>query len=106
MNAAWYEKQGPARHVLVVGTLPDPEPGPGEVRIRIAASGINPGDVKKRQDYFGYGMPYPGSSRTATGPGSSTWWATACPRHGWENGCGATGRRATAPSARPPSTRW
>src|SRR5438034_10512066 len=59
MNAAWYEKQGPARQVLVVGTLPDPEPEPGEVRIRVAASGINPGDVKKRQDAFGYGMPYP-----------------------------------------------
>jgi len=58
MNAAWYEKQGPARHVLVVGTLPDPEPGPGEVRIRVAASGINPGDVKKRQNAFGYGMPF------------------------------------------------
>src|SRR5438046_6379348 len=59
MNAAWYEKQGPARHVLVVGTLPDPEPEPGEVRIRVAASGINPGDVKKRQNAFGYGMPFP-----------------------------------------------
>ena len=39
--------------------MPDPEPGPGEVRIRVAASGVNPGDVKKRQDAFGYGMPYP-----------------------------------------------
>ena len=38
--------------------MPDPSPGPGEVRIRIAASGINPGDIKKRQDAFGYGMPY------------------------------------------------
>ena len=36
-----------------------PDPGPAEVRIRAAASGINPGDVKKRQDAFGYGMPYP-----------------------------------------------
>ena len=34
-------------------------PGPGELRIRIAASGINPGDIRKRQDDFGYGMPYP-----------------------------------------------
>jgi len=59
MNAAWYERQGPAREVLVVGTMPDPEPGPGEVRIRVAASGINPGDVKKRQDAFGVGMLYP-----------------------------------------------
>jgi NADPH:quinone reductase len=59
MKAAWYEKQGPAREVLVVGEMPDPTPAPGEVRVRIAASGINPGDIKKRQDAFGYGMPYP-----------------------------------------------
>jgi NADPH2:quinone reductase len=59
MDAAWYEKQGPARDVLVVGKMPDPEPGPDEVRIRVTASGINPGDVKKRQDAFGLGMPYP-----------------------------------------------
>ena len=59
MRAAWYEKQGPAREVLVVGEMPDPQPGGGEVRIRIAASGINPGDIKKRQDSFGLGMPYP-----------------------------------------------
>jgi NADPH2:quinone reductase len=59
MRAAWYEKQGPARDVLVVGEMPDPSPAAGEVRIRIAASGINPGDVKKRQDSFGIGMPYP-----------------------------------------------
>jgi NADPH:quinone reductase len=59
MKAAWYEKQGPAREVLTVGDMPEPAPGPGEIRIRIAASGINPGDIKKRQDAFGYGMPYP-----------------------------------------------
>jgi NADPH:quinone reductase len=59
MKAAWYEKQGPAREVLIVGEMPDPPPSAGEVRIRLAASGINPGDVKKRQDSFGVGMPYP-----------------------------------------------
>ena len=59
MRAAWYEKQGPARDVLVVGEMPDPRPEAGEVRIRIAASGINPGDIKKREDSFGLGMPYP-----------------------------------------------
>ena len=59
MKAAWYEKQGAARDVLVVGEVQDPEPGAAEVRIRVAASGVNPGDVKKRQDAFGYGMPYP-----------------------------------------------
>jgi NADPH2:quinone reductase len=59
MKAAWYEKQGAARDVLVVGEMDDPQPSAGEVRIRIAFSGVNPGDVKKREDAFGVGMPYP-----------------------------------------------
>jgi len=59
MQAAWYEEQGAARAVLVVGSMPDPHPGRGEVRIRMAASGINPGDLKKREDHFGLGMAYP-----------------------------------------------
>lgn len=59
MRATWYEKQGAARDVLTVGEMDDPQPQDGEVRIRIAASGINPGDVKKRQDAYGYGMPFP-----------------------------------------------
>src|SRR5579862_4007314 len=83
MKAAWYEKQGPPREVLVVGEMPDPTPGPGEVRIRIAASGINPGDTKKREDAFGYGMAYPrviphsdGAGQVdRVGPGVSSDWA-------------------------------
>ena len=59
MRAAWYERQGSAREVLVVGEMPDPIPAAGEVRIRVAASGINPGDTKKRDDAFGIGMAYP-----------------------------------------------
>lgn len=59
MKAAWYEKQGAAHDVLTVGEMEDPQPRAGEVRIRIAASGINPGDVKKRQNVFGYRVPYP-----------------------------------------------
>ena len=59
MRAAWYERQGPAISVLVVGEMPTPEPGSHEVRIRVASSGINPGEVKKRHDTFGVGMPYP-----------------------------------------------
>jgi len=39
--------------------MPTPEPGEGEVRIRIAFSGINPGDVKKRGGWQGSPMPYP-----------------------------------------------
>ena len=59
MKAVWYERQGPAMDVLIVGDMDDPEPGPGELRIRVKASGINPGDLKKRQAAFGIGMPYP-----------------------------------------------
>lgn len=59
MKAAWYERQGTARDVLVVGEMDDPAPSAGEVRIRLVASGINPGDVKKRENFFGYGMPFP-----------------------------------------------
>ena len=49
MRAAYYRRRGPAADVLEVGELDTPTPGPGEVRIRIAASGVNPSDVKKRQ---------------------------------------------------------
>ncbi len=59
MKAAWYERQGPARDVLVVGQMDDPEPAAGEVRVRIAMSGVHPGDVKKRGDTFGTGSAYP-----------------------------------------------
>jgi NADPH2:quinone reductase len=59
MRAAWYEQQGAARDVLTVGEMDDPQPLAGEVRIRVAVSGVNPGDVKKRQNAFGVGMPYP-----------------------------------------------
>src|SRR5262245_14516637 len=59
MRAAWYEQQGAARDVLIVGDMDRPTPLAGEVRIRVAFSGVNPGDVKKRQDTFGVGMPYP-----------------------------------------------
>src|SRR3954468_1901280 len=59
MKAAWYESQGPARDVLVVGEMDDAVPGPGEVLIRVAVSGVNPGDVKKREGWLGSSMPYP-----------------------------------------------
>ena len=59
MRAAWYENQGPPTESLVVGEMPEPIAETGELRIRIAVSGVNPGDVKKRQDTFGVGMPYP-----------------------------------------------
>ena len=48
MRAAWYERNGPAREVLVVGEMPPPSPGPGEVLVRLATSGVNPSDWKTR----------------------------------------------------------
>src|SRR5256884_6319951 len=59
MRAAWYERPGPAAEVLQVGEMADPEPSPGEVRVRVALSGVNPGDTKKRGDWLGYGLPFP-----------------------------------------------
>ena len=59
MLAAWYERCGPANEVLTVGEMEAPRPGPGEVLVRLRASGINPGDTKKRADWMGFGIGYP-----------------------------------------------
>ncbi|MNC99708.1 hypothetical protein D3C83_180810 [compost metagenome] len=48
MPAVWYDENGPAPQVLRVGELPTPEPGQGEVWMRLATSGVNPIDVKRR----------------------------------------------------------
>jgi NADPH:quinone reductase len=58
MIAAWYDRQGPAAEVLTVGELPAAEPGQGEVRVRLRLSGINPGDIKKRQGWLGSSMAF------------------------------------------------
>ena len=52
MKAAWFEKFGAARDVLVVGEKPTPVAGPGEVLLRLRTSGVNPSDVKKRAGSF------------------------------------------------------
>jgi len=49
MQAVYYERNGAAREVLTVGEVQTPRPGPGEVRVKLAASGVNPSDVKSRQ---------------------------------------------------------
>ena len=59
MRAVWYEKLGPAQDVLAVGAMSDPDPGPGEVRVRIAFSGVNPSDVKRRAGTTVSTMPFP-----------------------------------------------
>lgn len=48
MQAAFYERTGPARDVLIIGEVPTPVPGPGEVRVKVSWSGVNPSDVKAR----------------------------------------------------------
>lgn len=55
MRAAFWRSPGPARAVLELGTMARPVPRDGEVRVRIAASGVNPHDVKKRSGW----MPVP-----------------------------------------------
>ncbi|CAO3439753.1 NADPH:quinone reductase [Azospirillum argentinense] len=59
MRAAFYDRQGTATEVLVIGDLPDPQPGAGEVRVRVVASGINPSDIKTRTGFGGKAMPFP-----------------------------------------------
>src|SRR5690349_5462991 len=48
MQAAFYERPGPASDVLYIGEIPTAVPGPGEVRVKVAWSGVNPSDVKAR----------------------------------------------------------
>ncbi|MBZ9726291.1 NADPH:quinone reductase [Mesorhizobium sp. CO1-1-11] len=59
MLAAYYDRQGTADDVLVVGAVADPEPGFGEVRVRVAISGVNPTDIKARKGFAGAPMAYP-----------------------------------------------
>lgn len=48
MQAAYYERNGTARDVLRVSEVETPQAGPGEVQVKLAASGVNPSDVKSR----------------------------------------------------------
>ena len=49
MRAVWYDRQGPAEEVLVLGELPTPDPGAYEVRVRLEAAGVNPSDTHRRR---------------------------------------------------------
>ena len=58
MRAAYYTEQGSASKVLKIGEVPEILPKKNEIQIEIHYSGVNPGEVKKRSDAFGTGMPY------------------------------------------------
>ena len=52
MKAAWFEQFGSAEETIILGEQPTPEAGPGEVLVRMATTGVNPSDVKKRAGAF------------------------------------------------------
>lgn len=51
MQAIYYDRQGPAEDVLVLGTVAKPHPRDDEVLVRVHASGVNPTDVKARTGF-------------------------------------------------------
>ena len=106
MKAAWYERQGAAGDVLVLGEMEDAQPRAGEVRIRVAFSGVNPGDIKKREDSFHVGCRIHGSFRTAIVRASLMRLAKECRGNGSADACGAMALNRTALSELPPSTPW
>ncbi|MDA7429258.1 NADPH:quinone reductase [Primorskyibacter aestuariivivens] len=59
MIAAFYTQTGHAKTVLAVDEFDARLPGPGEVRVRIAGSGINPADVKRRAGETGRNRMFP-----------------------------------------------
>ena len=59
MQAAFYERTGPASEVLCVDEIPTPVPGSGEVQVRVAWSGVNPADVKARAGARTKSLPFP-----------------------------------------------
>ena len=52
MKAFWFESFGSAADTLVSGEQPKPTAGPGEVWVKLATTGVNPSDVKKRAGAF------------------------------------------------------
>ena len=57
MRAAWFERCGPPHEVLRVGHRETPSPGIGEVLVRVAVSGVNPHDTKKRAGWLSRALP-------------------------------------------------
>ena len=58
MKAAYYTQQGSPKDVLKIGEMDEVLPKENELQIEIHFSGVNPGEVKKRANTFGGGMPF------------------------------------------------
>ncbi|MBL6894437.1 MAG: NADPH:quinone reductase [Porticoccaceae bacterium] len=52
MKAAWFDSFGDVDKVIQIGDQPKPVVGEGQVLIKLATSGVNPSDVKKRAGAF------------------------------------------------------
>lgn len=72
MRAIRYLRCGDPAEVLEQVEIPTPEPGPGEVLVCIAASGVNPHDVKKRSGWLGAPPPQQGVIPHSDGAGIIT----------------------------------
>jgi NADPH2:quinone reductase len=70
MIAAFYERCGPPHDVLTIGEVPTPQPAAGEVLVRIAVSGVNPHDTKKRAGWRGHALSTPRVIPHADGAGA------------------------------------
>src|SRR5438552_757025 len=93
--------------VLVLGEMEDAQPRAGEVRIRVAFSGVNPGDIKKREDSFHVGMPYPRVIPHSDSSGIVDEVGEGVPRgNGSADACGAMALNRNVLSEPPPSTPW
>lgn len=69
MRAVRYFRHGPAPEVLGLVEETEPRPGPGAVRVALAASGVNPHDVKKRSGWLGAAPPPEGVTPHSDGAG-------------------------------------
>ncbi|MFL5338863.1 MAG: NADPH:quinone reductase [Gemmataceae bacterium] len=58
MKAAFYETPGPP-DIIRIGELPTPKPGAGEVRVKVAAAGLNPIDTYIRSGAVAMTRPTP-----------------------------------------------
>ncbi|MCB9475691.1 MAG: zinc-binding dehydrogenase [Deltaproteobacteria bacterium] len=79
MRQIWITKAGEPE-VLQIKEAPDPTPGEGEIRIRVAASGINFADIMARMGLYQDAPPIPcvvgyevSGTVDAVGPGVSDW---------------------------------